>query len=60
MKHEENNLLKQRNYNKQIEEEKELKFREEIVQVKIFNLLKKTLCRYQTNIILCRSFSQCT
>ena len=50
-KWENKNFLKQKN-NKQIEEEKELKSQQEIGQPKIFNLSKKTLPRYQSNILL--------
>ena len=39
---------------KQIEEEKEVKYQQEVVQPKIFNLPKKTLSRYQINILLHR------
>ena len=51
-KQEEKNLLKQKNNKKQIEEEKEVKSQQEIVQTKIFNLSKKTLSRYQINVLL--------
>ena len=52
MKEQEKTLLKQKNNSKQIEEEKEVKFKQEIVQPKIFYLSKKTLSRYQVNILL--------
>ena len=52
MKQQEKTLLKQKNNYKQIEEEKEVKSQQEIVQPKIFNLSKKTLSRYQVNILL--------
>ena len=52
MKQQEKTLLKQKNNHKQIEEEKEVKSQQEIVQPKIFNLSKKTLPRYQVNILL--------
>ena len=51
-KQQEKNLLKQKNNYKQIEEEKEVKSQQEIVQPKLFNLSKKTLSRYQVNILL--------
>ena len=43
MKQQEKKLLEQKNNYKQIEEEKEVKSQQEIVQPKIFNLSKKTL-----------------
>ena len=52
MKQQEKNLLKQNNNYKQIEEEKQVKSQQEIVQPKIFNLSKKSLSRYQVNILL--------
>ena len=52
MKQQEKNLLKQKNNYKQIEEEKDVKSQQEIVQPKIFDLSKKTLPRYQVNILL--------
>ena len=52
IKQQEKNLLKQKNNYKQTEEEKEVKSQQEIVQPKIFNLSKKTLSRYQVNILL--------
>ena len=42
MKQQEKNLLKQNINYKQIDEENEVKSRQEIVQPKIFNLSKKT------------------
>ena len=48
----EKNLLKQKNNYKQIEEEKEVQSQQEIFQPKMFNLSKKTLSRYQVNILL--------
>ena len=52
MKQQEKTLLKQKSNYKQIEEEKEFKSQQEIVQPKTFNLSKKTLPRYQVNILL--------
>ena len=52
MKQQEKTLLKQKNNYKQIEEENEAKSQQDIVQPKIFNLSKKTLSRYQVNILL--------
>ena len=52
-KQEQKKLLRPENSNKQTEEEKEVKSQQEIVQLKICNLLKNTLSRYQHNILLC-------
>ena len=52
MKQQEKTLLKQKNNIKQIEIEKEVKSQQEIVQPKIFNLSKRTLSRYQVNILI--------
>ena len=52
MKQKEKTLLKQKNNNKQIEKEKEVKSQQKIVQPKIFNLSKRMLPRYQVNILL--------
>ena len=52
MKQQEKTLLKQKNNNKQIEKEKDVKSQQEIVQPKIFNLSKRTLSRYQVNVLL--------
>ena len=52
MKQQEKTLLKQKNNYKQVEEEKEVKSQQEIVQPKTFNLSKKTLSKYQVNILL--------
>ena len=47
-----NKFNERENSNKQIEEEKEVKSQQEIVQPKIFNYSKRALSRYQINILL--------
>ena len=53
-KNKEKNYQIRKTIHKQIEEEKEVKYQQEVVQPKIFNLPKKTLSRYQINILLHR------